>query len=1097
MEKLFGVPMQSIMLVLAALFAVCVAGVFFIWLSNRTMFRMGLRNLPRRGAQTALVVLGLMLATLIITAAFTTGDTLNYSVTSTAYDALQRTDLIVEFESTGESGKTYARAAAVPALEQRYAGDPDIAGFYGFLVERLPALNPRTRLAEPAVALAGIDTERLARFGGLTLTSGNKADLSALGADGTYLSEKLADKLDARQGDRITLYVQGQETPLNVLGIVNDEIASGVLNIGDANDPGGMAVSLATAQRITGHPDQIQTLGVALVGDVRSTVDRSEGAAKRLQEFLRSPEGKELLGAGGREFEVNEIKRDTVKQAELFSSIFTTFFLVLGLFSIAAGIMLIFMIFVMLAAERKTEMGMARAIGAQRVNLVQMFVSEGMAYNLLSGAVGAALGVGVAFLLVVGGTRLVFGDELSFIRGHVTLRSLIVSYCLGTVLTFITVVISSTRVSRLNIVAAVRGTDDASPRERKRRHSWKWILLGILALPLPPLGLWWLLRKGIGLPAGLILGPAAIVIGALCIAFAEPVDSQFVFTLGFSLLPLGVAGIARYFHADRRVTWTAVGLYLALFWLSPFDLEKILYGRSLRGTIEMFVLSGIMVVTAFTLLIVFNARLLTVLFERGEHGAAAYRLPAGLLAAAVLSAATAYTLGDRGDGLGQLFYLLAGLLVIIGLFAAAAARFPRLAPALKMAVAYPLASRFRTGMTVAMFSLIVFSLTMFSIINYNFTQLFSSAEAKGGWDVFAVTNRNNPVPDLRTALAAPDSTANPAQIAALGRSTPFQGGQEARQAGRNAEWKTYPVRAGDREFWARNEAKLDGRATGYDSDRAVFDAMAAGKPVAVVDRNPLRSATDGPSQFGLRIKDVTITDGVFQPFDVEFRDPATGEARSVTIIGVWSGKLLPSIATGLYVSEPVYTEVFGAPEWDLQYLRLQSGVDDEAYAKGVKATLLTSGVQAFSLQEQIDTAQRQQKGFTRIFQAFMALGLLVGIAALGVIAFRSVVERRQQIGMLRAMGYQRSTISLTFLLESSFIAMMGILSGIIGAAILARNLMTSESFTDGEATQLTFAIPWGEVIMFVVAAYVFALLMTYWPSRGAARVPVAEALRYE
>jgi len=37
----------------------------------------------------------------------------------------------------------------------------------------------------------------------------------------------------------------------------------------------------------------------------------------------------------------------------------------------------------------------------------------------------------------------------------------------------------------------------------------------------------------------------------------------------------------------------------------------------------------------------------------------------------------------------------------------------------------------------------------------------------------------------------------------------------------------------------------------------------------------------------------------------------------------------------------------------------------------------------------------------------MALGLIVGIAALGVIAFRSVVERRQEIGMMRAIGFQQ------------------------------------------------------------------------------------------
>src|SRR6185369_11275388 len=95
---------------------------------------------------------------------------------------------------------------------------------------------------------------------------------------------------------------------------------------------------------------------------------------------------------------------------------------------------------------------------------------------------------------------------------------------------------------------------------------------------------------------------------------------------------------------------------------------------------------------------------------------------------------------------------------------------------------------------------------------------------------------------------------------------------------------------------------------------------------------------------------------------------------------------------------------------------------------------------------QIDEAMRQSRGFLRVFQVFMGLGLFVGIAALGVIAFRSVVERRQQIGMLRAIGYQRGAIALSFILESSFIASMGILSGVIGAAILSRNLLASNYF---------------------------------------------------
>ena len=112
-----------------------------------------------------------------------------------------------------------------------------------------------------------------------------------------------------------------------------------------------------------------------------------------------------------------------------------------------------------------------------------------------------------------------------------------------------------------------------------------------------------------------------------------------------------------------------------------------------------------------------------------------------------------------------------------------------------------------------------------------------------------------------------------------------------------------------------------------------------------------------------------------------------------------------------------------------------------------------------------------------------------------MIAFRSVVERRQQIGMLRAIGYQSGTVALTFVLESSFIALMGILSGVVGGAIVvAQPVQRRSQFSDAG---VRFAIPWTEVTGFVAVAFVVSLLMTWLPSRNAARVPVADALRYE
>ena len=95
--------------------------------------------------------------------------------------------------------------------------------------------------------------------------------------------------------------------------------------------------------------------------------------------------------------------------------------------------------------------------------------------------------------------------------------------------------------------------------------------------------------------------------------------------------------------------------------------------------------------------------------------------------------------------------------------------------------------------------------------------------------------------------------------------------------------------------------------------------------------------------------------------------------------------------------------------------------------------------------------------------------------------------------MLRAIGYQSGMLALTFVLESGFIAVMGILSGVVGGVIISRNLFASGEFGDG----IEFFVPWLELGLFVGLAFLVAMVMTWYPSRKAAQVPVAEALRYE
>jgi putative ABC transport system permease protein len=1088
MQELFGLSMTTIMQVLFGIFAVSIASVAYIFLRNRVMFNMGLRNLPRRGLQTGLVVIGLMLATLIIAAAFTTGDTIDYSFTARAYDQWQRSDLNLNLRGEHSEDligpEIYVPQSAASELNDRFADDPDVEMFVPFLFEKAAAADRRTNLSEPNVNLSGIAPVALDRAGGLRLTDGSRVDLTQLGPTDALVSARAADDLDAQVGDNIALNISGEKFDVVVAGIVKDEQAAGVVGeFDDTNRPGGIVIPIATLQAHTGHTDQVNYISVVLKGGVRSTLDNAESAASRVERYINSVDGREILGLATQHIEVETVKLDDVDQAAEFGNMFTTFFLVIGMFSIAAGIMLIFMIFVMLAAERKPEMGMARAVGAQQGSLVQSFVAEGMSYNLIAGAIGAALGIGAALALIVGYLRFSLGHDFDFVVAHVTLRSLVISYCLGVVLTFITVVIASIKVSSVNIVAAIRGTpEDDTPEQR--RISWLALLAGIPAMIVPPLGIWLIFRKGLGVSWTWILAPAGILFGLLFIMMANSGGSEALFSLGFSILPLCVAAIATRLKAPSRVVWTAVGLFLAAYWLSPWNIGEEILGRELDGDIEMFVVSGIMVVVSFTLIIVWNARLLTLLF-RGENGNR-YHLPviAGALASVAVLAGVA--VGDAWDSLGQLFFLLAGLLALVAAVSFAAVRFPRLGPALKMGVAYPLSNTFRTGMTIAMFSLIIFSLTTFSAVNANFAALLTGEDGDGGWDVVTTTNPGSPVSDLRATLREAGAPVA-GEIAATGSVSTFRGQQEVRQA-QDDEWTPYPVIAAAASFLSETTV-LDSWANGYDSSDAVLSAVAGDPRLAIIDT----TAIDGFNRYDWSA-DVSVENDRFKPFDVSIRDASTGAEHTVTVIGVWASRLTDGYVSGIYINTAAYDDVFGPPEFNRTYVRLTDGVDSEQAARAIESTLAASGVQADSVRSLIDEANAQDRAFTRMFQAFMALGLFVGIAALGVIAFRSVVERRQQIGMLRAIGYQTESITLTFILESMFIAAMGILSGVVGGVIVSRNIFTTGQFSGGG---IEFTMPWGEVLVFVLAALAVSLIMTWWPSRSAAQVPVAEALRYE
>jgi hypothetical protein len=162
----------------------------------------------------------------------------------------------------------------------------------------------------------------------------------------------------------------------------------------------------------------------------------------------------------------------------------------------------------------------------------------------------------------------------------VTAQSLMISYCLGVVITFVTVVVSAVKVSGVNIVAAIRGTPEDETPPPAQPVRWRWVLASVPAMLVPPLGLWVLLRKGFHVSWAWILGASGIVLACLAIFMAKSNGSELLFSAGFSILPLCLAAIASHYRAPARLTWTLVGAVLAAYWLAPVNVgEKSSAGR--------------------------------------------------------------------------------------------------------------------------------------------------------------------------------------------------------------------------------------------------------------------------------------------------------------------------------------------------------------------------------------------------------------------------------------------------------------------------------------------------------------------------------------
>ncbi|HEY6886637.1 MAG TPA: ABC transporter permease, partial [Solirubrobacter sp.] len=372
MQRLFGIPVDSLALALALALGIVAAGVTILALRHPILLRLGVRNLLRRPGRAALIVTGLMLGTTIICSALVTGDTMSRTVRGSVIETLGNTDELVSVRGAEGDQPEFFSQHRYAAVDRALRSTGLVDGTAPAIVVPVAVQDARSRQTEARVSLFAPDPAHLRGFGDL--------DLSALAPGQVYLDRDAAEKLSARPGDRVTILAGTTPTPQTVKAIVDYD--------GAGSDGAAVMLPLARAQTMLAREGEIRHVLVSNRGDATSGAALTDRVVRETRTAL-PPLGLEL----------QDVKRDGLdladQQGDVFMSIFTTF----GSFSVVAGILLIFLIFVMLSAERRAELGIARAVGTRREHVVQMFVFEGLAYDLGAAAVGAALGDWLSYWL--------------------------------------------------------------------------------------------------------------------------------------------------------------------------------------------------------------------------------------------------------------------------------------------------------------------------------------------------------------------------------------------------------------------------------------------------------------------------------------------------------------------------------------------------------------------------------------------------------------------------------------------------------------------------------------------------------------------------
>jgi len=197
---------------------------------------------------------------------------------------------------------------------------------------------------------------------------------------------------------------------------------------------------------------------------------------------------------------------------------------------------------------------------------------------------------------------------------------------------------------------------------------------------------------------------------------------------------------------------------------------------------------------------------------------------------------------------------------------------------------------------------------------------------------------------------------------------------------------------------------------------------------------------------------------------------------------------------GIILSDETRIKNNGFSKYDLIKISGKNSAEIEENKREFRNFIEKNGIFSITNDDVIEISQIAIQGMIKILNGFLYFGMIIGIMGISITMYRAFYDRRKTIGMLKALGFSKSQIFFSFLIETSIIVITGLFIGIASGIISGEQINSIFSQLGAPGGEKMY-IPWIDLIVVSLSFYIASIISVLIPSYNASKIKPAEALK--